>query len=187
MKTRLLIVLAILVPVFACAESYLSLGYAPSSKFWGCSWNTTSDHSRWGWGSNLMFRGGCGDEYYDNISPRLANSWGDRVTGYSYAGILMSVNRVYKIGPRVIAYGGLGLGMMERYEERYDSLHILGDRGRYTISDSDPRTVLLYSTIGIDIGIKTINPFTGAQLLLRVGYDLNPDSIAFGLGVAGPS
>jgi hypothetical protein len=158
-------------------SGYGAVVHATDSEFWGVHIGYTGANSRWGLFFDFKARGSTGGEYYDNISQSLADSWGDPVTGTSYSGLIISMGPSYSLHRRLIVNLGLGYSALDKYQERYDDMHILGENGSYSVMDEQGSMQLNLTASAV------LNPWR--SLALYVGYDSNPESLVVGVGLAG--
>jgi len=78
-----------------------------------------------------------GDDYYDNISIELAESWGDDRIDTQTNPFSMNLGVTQVLSRRVGAYAGIGFTRNTTLHQYYDPLHILGNDGRYWIDGGE--------------------------------------------------
>jgi len=82
-----------------------------------------------------------GDDYYENISVQLAESWGDPRTDTQTNPLTVNIGVTWPLTSKLGAYAGGGMTWKTTLHEYYDPMHILSDDGHYWIDGSEETEV----------------------------------------------
>jgi hypothetical protein len=114
-------------------------------------------------------------DYYDNISSQLSDSWGDPVRDNVERAISGAIGPSFGLGSSVVVYSGVGYSAINKYQQRYDPMHILGTNGQYWIGAGDSFNLQL--TGGL---LARVSPSSAIQ----IGYSSKPSGMVIGFGAA---
>lgn len=156
---------------------YEFVGYcfnAPASQWFGISAAMVHSHAP-GIFASLLVATPVSDNVYDNISERLADSWGDRITDESQRSVSGNIGLVYGLSPAIAIYAGPGFSIENSYQQRYDPMHILGTAGNYWIKVDDG--FRFNAAAGVLARVS-------ARVVIQGGYSSNPAGAVIGVGAA---